>query len=143
MNQLAAAEQPPRTPELRDPFALPYDYSLLSPQEISQLFGQSFADALSDLTPTEWQGPVVSSYGLHLIQVSERVEGQLLERSLVHEQVLQDLLREQREEAKAQAYKALRDQPAAEGQFLISKVTNRRNSRGGQGGQQEWNAHCQ
>ena len=45
LNQLAAADQPlVRAPELGDPFALPDNYSLQSPQEVSQKFGQSFAN---------------------------------------------------------------------------------------------------
>jgi parvulin-like peptidyl-prolyl isomerase len=88
---------------------LQYGHSLKSPQEVSRLFGQSFADALFELAPGAWQGPVESSYGIHLIQVSEKVEGQLPDRSLVHDQVLQDLLRERREEAQAQAYEVLRN----------------------------------
>ncbi len=110
LNQLAATEQPPPwAPELGDPFMLQYAHSLQSPQEVSRLFGQSFADAVFDLAPGTWQGPVESSYGLHLFQVSERVEGQLPEMSLVHDQVLRDLLRERREEAQTRAYKVLRD----------------------------------
>ena len=110
LNQLSATEQPPlRAPELGDPFMLQYSHSLQSPQEVSQLFGQSFADALFDLEPGNWQGPVESSYGLHLVQVSDRVEEQLPEMSLVHDQILRDLLRERREEAQAKAYKLLRD----------------------------------
>ena len=109
LNQLAGPEQPPpRAPELGDPFMLQDAHSLQSPQEVSQLFGQSFADALFGLAPGPWQGPVESSYGLHLIQVSEKIEGQLPDMSLVHDQVLQDLLRERREEAQAQAYEVLR-----------------------------------
>jgi hypothetical protein len=110
LNQLAATEQPPPwAPELGDPFMLQYAHSLQSPQEVSQLFGQSFADAVFDLAPGTWQGPVESSYGLHLVQVSERIEGQMPAMSLVHDQVLRDLLRERREEAQAQAYEVLRN----------------------------------
>ncbi|MCZ6530452.1 MAG: peptidyl-prolyl cis-trans isomerase, partial [Chloroflexi bacterium] len=110
LNQLAAPEQPPRwASELGDPFMLQYAHSLQSPQEVSHVFGQSFADALFELTPGAWQGPVESSYGHHLIQVSEKVEGQLPDMSLVHDQVLQNLLRERREKAQVQAYEVLRN----------------------------------
>jgi hypothetical protein len=70
---------------LGDPFTLPYDYSFLSPREISQLFGQGFAEELLVLTTSEWQGPVESSYGLHLLKVLDRIEGQLPEISSVHD----------------------------------------------------------
>ena len=110
LNQLAAADQPPlHALELGDPFMLQFDYSLQSPQEVSQLFGQSFADALFDLAPASWRGPVVSSYGLHLVSVQERVEGRLPDLVEVRELVLQDLARERRREAKARAYSVLQD----------------------------------
>ena len=110
LNQLVIADQPPlRAPELGDPFMLESGYSLRSPQEVSQLFGQSFADALFDLAPATWQGTVVSSYGLHLVRVQERVEGRLPEPAEVREQVHQDLVVERRREAKARSYAVLRD----------------------------------
>ena len=73
------------------------------------MFGQSFAGELFDLAPATWRGPVVSGYGLHLVRIQERVEGRLPEMAEVREQVLQDLLRERRREAKARAYALLRD----------------------------------
>ena len=109
LNQLASADLPPlRAPELGDPFMLQFDYSLQSPQEVSQLFGQSFADALFDLAPATWRGPARSGYGLHLVRVQERVEGRLPELVEVRGQVLQDLIRGRRQEAEAQAYEVLR-----------------------------------
>ena len=109
LSRLAPVDKMVNVAQLGDPFALPYDYSLISPREISQLFGQGFAEELLVLTPSEWQGPVESSYGLHLIQVLDRVEGHLPEISSVHDQVLRDLVRERRAEAQAQAYDVLRD----------------------------------
>ena len=32
-------------------------------------------DALYQITPGQWQGPVPSGYGVHLVYVSERTEG--------------------------------------------------------------------
>ncbi len=110
LNQLVAADQPPlRAPELGDPFGLPYDYRLQSPREVSNLFGQSFADTLFRLEPARWQGLVVSGYGLHLVRVQELVEGRLPELGEVREPVLRDLVEGRRREAKDLAYTALRD----------------------------------
>ncbi len=110
LTQLVAADQSPILyPELGDPIMLPLDYSLRSPQAVSQLFGQSFTDELFDLPPANWEGPVVSSYGLHLVRVQERIEGGLPELVEVREQVLQDLVAARRREAKARAYAVLRN----------------------------------
>jgi len=110
LTQLVAADQSPILyPELGDPIMLPLDYSLRSPQAVSQLFGRSFTDELFDLPPANWEGPVVSSYGLHLVRVQERIESGLPELVEVREQVLQDLVAARRREAKARAYAVLRN----------------------------------
>jgi hypothetical protein len=60
------------------------DSLLLEPQfaqqpasEVAKQFGEPFALALSRFEPGRWQGPVESGYGVHLVYVSERVEGRL------------------------------------------------------------------
>ena len=45
--------------------------------EVAQQFGEEFATELSGVPPGQWQGPVKSGYGLHLVFVSERTEGHL------------------------------------------------------------------
>ena len=35
-------------------------------------FGQNFADAVAELPIGDWQGPVQSGFGLHLVYVSQR-----------------------------------------------------------------------
>ena len=42
---------------------------------INQTFGGTFADELEKLPDNQWSGPVPSSYGLHLVRVTERREG--------------------------------------------------------------------
>ena len=45
--------------------------------EIAKQFGEQFAATLGGLPPGQWQGPVESGYGAHLVLVSERTEGRL------------------------------------------------------------------
>ena len=45
--------------------------------EVGKQFGEEFASELGKLTPGQWQGPVESGYGAHLVFVIERTEGRL------------------------------------------------------------------
>jgi hypothetical protein len=102
------ADPPSRAPERGDRFMLQHDYPARSQQEITELFGRAFATALFELDPGVWQGPVESSYGLHLVRVSERIEPRLPDLSEIRDQVQQDFLDVQRREANAAFYVNLR-----------------------------------
>ena len=62
---------------LGDAFLLEYDFTALPAGEVAKVFGETFAAKLSGLQPGQWQGPVESGYGVHLVKVSERSEGRL------------------------------------------------------------------
>lgn len=70
--QLNAAG-PPDWRTQGDAFMLERAYAALPDAEIDRLFGRDFTRALSELTPApEWQGPVASAFGVHLIRVTAR-----------------------------------------------------------------------
>lgn len=57
---------------LGDPFMMKRDFEALSAKEIERLFGDAFANdlfALQTDNPTNWQGPIESAFGLHIIRV--------------------------------------------------------------------------
>lgn len=45
--------------------------------EIAKQFGEKFAGRLGELSIGQWQGPIESGFGVHLIVVSQRSEGRL------------------------------------------------------------------
>ncbi len=47
------------------------------PVKSRRLFGDEFAKTLGGLSPGQWQGPVESAYGVHLVFVSERLEARV------------------------------------------------------------------
>lgn len=51
-------------------FMLKQEYPLSGEREIATIFGADFASSLLDLKAGEWNGPVRSGYGLHLVRVS-------------------------------------------------------------------------
>lgn len=71
----------------------------LSPQsDVARVFGQEFAEKVAGLAPGGWTGPIESGYGLHLVQVTERVEGRLPELSEVRDAVEREWRTAQRKE---------------------------------------------
>jgi hypothetical protein len=73
--------------ELGDSFLLEHDFTAVPVGEITKQFGEGFAAKLSGLQPGQWQGPVESGYGVHLVKISERTEGRQPELADVREAV--------------------------------------------------------
>jgi PPIC-type PPIASE domain len=89
---------------------LPAMLTEASTSEVARVFGTVFAEAIAELPVGQWQGPVQSGYGLHLVLVSAREPGRLPTLEEVHGAVERDFLNARTEEANAAFYSALRDQ---------------------------------
>ncbi len=61
--------------QVGDPFLLPSEQTLQSEDEIGRMFGSDFAAELMKVKANQWTGPLRSEYGLHLVFVSQKVEG--------------------------------------------------------------------
>ncbi len=72
--------------------AFPYHrtYAESSRVDLAGHFGQALADALFELQPGAWQGPLVSPYGLHLVLVAEHKPGRAPPFEEVRERVRTD-----------------------------------------------------
>lgn len=104
----AQAKPPLRDPKHGDAFMLNYDYAAHSWQKVAQSFGQAFADAVFKLEPDNWQGPVISAYGFHLVRVSQRTESRLKTLDEVRDKMIGDWRYTRRKEANQNAYAKLR-----------------------------------
>jgi hypothetical protein len=62
---------------LGDSFLLEHQFAAVTVSEVAKQFGEKFAAKLGGLSPGQWQGPVESGYGAHLVLVSERTEARL------------------------------------------------------------------
>lgn len=92
-----------------DPFMLQQSYAHRSQREIGDLFGRNFAAALAQLSPSnQWQGPIRSAYGWHLIRLTSREPKHLKPFEEVAGEVAEDLKLERRQEANESLYEALR-----------------------------------
>jgi PPIC-type PPIASE domain len=89
---------------------IPDQFEDESEREIERLFGNAFTRDLFALEPGEWTGPVESSYGWHLVQVSQRTEGEVPDLNEIWDMVEREWSVERKKEKKEEQYKAMRDQ---------------------------------
>ena len=94
---------------LGDPFMLARTYADRSDREIAGLFGRGFAEAVAGLPVGGWNGPVESTYGVHLVRVRGRTASRAPALAEVRDRVLADLREERRRERSLAAYQELRD----------------------------------
>jgi parvulin-like peptidyl-prolyl isomerase len=91
-----------------DPTMLPQGLTGASLQEITGAYGEQFAEQLDRCPTGEWSGPVPSTYGLHLVRVTERSAGALPTLSEIRPAVLHEWQADQRRRKSADFYAALR-----------------------------------
>lgn len=91
-----------------DSTLLPPALTSATADELMQVFGPAFERAMQGLPVGSWQGPVRSSYGVHLVELSEREPGRRATLEEARAAVERDLLHARREEADAALYGRLR-----------------------------------
>ena len=81
--------------ELGDPSMLERNHAEADVQAVRSQFGDAFSREVFDLETGQWLGPVVSTYGHHLVRISAREAVQPLPYEAARAQVLEDWQREQ------------------------------------------------
>lgn len=104
--RIEAGEDPA---ELGDPFLRGREFRLRGKSEIGSLFGASFASRVMKLSVGAWSPPIRSSYGLHLVRITERRAARLPEIGEIREALRRDWLEERRAEASRRSLARLRD----------------------------------
>lgn len=104
LNQSSAKGEPPA---LGDPFLLGDQFTSVPAGEIVKQFGQAFAAKLGALAIGQWQGPVESGFGVHLVCVSQRTESRLPVLAEVRDAVRRGWETARRLEANEQYYQKL------------------------------------
>jgi hypothetical protein len=80
-----------------------------SPDGIARQFGEDFAAALLALEPGGWVGPIRSTFGAHLVRVSQRQPARQPALAEIRDAVLAEWRDQRRREAREQAYQRLRE----------------------------------
>jgi len=75
--ELNKAASNPTVAAMGDPFLLDDHFTAVPAGEIAGQFGDKFAVKLGEIPTGQWQGPVQSAFGVHLVFISQRTEGRL------------------------------------------------------------------
>ncbi len=95
------------TANLGDPFLLEHSFDDLSLSDVKKIFGGGFASKLSSLQTAEWEGPIDSGFGTHLVFLLQRSEGRIPSLAEARDQVKREWMEAKRQEAKDKFYQAL------------------------------------
>ena len=91
-----------------DSLMLKHLYTNETEREIERSLGRQFLQALRETPVGNWQGPIVSGFGLHLVNISERSDGRIPDLESVRDAVFRDWSFEMRKEANKAFYESLR-----------------------------------
>ncbi|MFT5133354.1 MAG: peptidyl-prolyl cis-trans isomerase C, partial [Gammaproteobacteria bacterium] len=108
LEKLSQEKTVSRAPEMGDNFILQYDYRERSQQQLAQVFGTDFAQALFNLNAAQWQGPILSEYGAHLVYIDQTAASYIPELDDIKARVMDDLIKEQLIEIKNKNYEDIR-----------------------------------
>jgi hypothetical protein len=97
---------------LGDATLLPDSLDAAPVSEIARVYGQDFAAAVAALPIGEWQGPIASAYGVHLVEIGSREPGRIPALAEVRVAVERDLLRARAEQSSEAHYQSLRQRYA-------------------------------
>jgi hypothetical protein len=107
MAQLQRSDSQADISNLGDSMMLESDFAAVKESDVTRIFGDGFAEKLSELKPGQWQGPIESGYGMHLVLVTKRIEGDLPPLEEVREAVRREWVNTKRIEANDKFYQAL------------------------------------
>lgn len=109
--------------DLGDRTALPYRISTERESEIDARFGSDFTEALSQLEPGRWTGPIGSAFGQHLVYIEEYTPGRPKTLEEAERELRRDWINEQRIQATERLYEELRKKYTITVEPLTSEET--------------------
>lgn len=95
------------TDALGDPLPLPAVLDDAGESEIARLFGSVFVEGLRSVETGRWAGPVASGFGLHLVLVTDRVDGRAPVLDEVRPEVQRELMSQRRQDSVDGLYEKL------------------------------------
>ena len=108
LDKLTQADSEVDVSTIGDPFMLDQHYEQLTEHDVTRLFGKDFASNLFTLPVGNWQGPVQSGYGAHLVRIDNRSESRQQALNAVREKVQAEWMVRQRRDMDKSIYNNLR-----------------------------------
>jgi peptidyl-prolyl cis-trans isomerase C len=93
---------------LADPFMFQDNYGDRTAEQLAKDFGPEFAQAIFQLKPGSWQGPIESGYGWHLIFIDSFTSGRIPAFEEIEPDIKTAWLTDQKQRAWAKAYADMR-----------------------------------
>ena len=93
---------------LGDPLMVNHQFNLATEQEIERVLGREFLQSLNGVPTGNWQGPISSGFGLHLVRIDKHVESEAPGLNEVRKQVVRDWGSEKRNQTNETFYEGLR-----------------------------------
>jgi hypothetical protein len=95
---------------LGDPFMQGIAFEGQTPDQVARIFGIKFCESIGTLKTNQWQGPVKSSYGWHLMFIDKLIPASTPEFEQVRSNVQIDYLSQNRDNVNRQVYKDISSQ---------------------------------
>ena len=108
LRKLAGEPEEPDLHGLSDRFMFQDFYAERSPDQVAGIFGTRFAQALLGLKEGQWQGPVESGLGWHLVWVESKTPGRVPAFEEIAATVKSAWIDEQRADAKRKMFESMR-----------------------------------
>ncbi len=93
---------------LGDPLMVKQQFNSETEREIERALGSQFLQSLRETPTGSWQGPITSGFGLHLVRIDERIDGELSKLNDVRELVIRDWASVKRKQTNEAFYETLR-----------------------------------
>ena len=106
--KLKAQDKNANTDTMGDPLMVKHQFNNETEREITRVLGEDFLKALREIPVGDWQGPIRSGFGLHLVHIDENIAGKASELNEVRELVVRDLNAEKRKQTNEMFYENLR-----------------------------------
>ena len=108
LDKLLQQDSDVRAATLGDNFILQYDYKNRSQRQLAQVFGDKFSHALFGLDAEQWQGPVLSEYGAHLVLIHQISASYIPGFMDIRSRVLNDFMQEKLVNLKEKSFSDMR-----------------------------------
>ena len=93
---------------LGDPLMVKQQFNSETEREIERALGSQFLQSLRKTPTGSWQGPITSGFGLHLVRIDERIDGEISKLNDVRELVIRDWASVKRKQTNEAFYETLR-----------------------------------
>jgi hypothetical protein len=104
----SAKSAPEEAVSLGDTIMIDSSFRERSLDEVARTFGGQFAEELFSADQMGWQGPIASTFGLHLIYIEKRTASRMPEFENIREDVKNDFMYERKKEVTDSAYNAVK-----------------------------------